>query len=469
MWFDAPSNALYAALSYVWGQPVKKEGALPTQQKYSRTILDAITVAKAIGLKYLWVDKYCIDQDDVSKKLQQINQMHLIYASAEITIIASDGANAEAGLPGVGSTSRNPQAAIDVDSITLISHMVSPRARISKSIWATRGWTLQEAVLSRRRLVFTAEQMYFECGVMNVSEDMWVHLDSAHTENKDEAREGIHAGIFSGHQDIYTTKRTGSTSDHLAKYRTLVKDYTARSLGYDEDSLKGFQGILNSLQNGNSEIENVWGLCFSDFRTFVRALSWYHVRDVHPTKKPYRRCLGEQEFDNTKMPLIPSWSWAGWRGKVEFAARGLSDTDVIEDGKWAKLGDNVVFPAPTTLPSNLRNDGFNQPVTLEFEAQVFPAEGVLSVTKTRFCFYEKNPMSWFLSYEFTDLDDLLLQFKQKRYEVITWLQSYPELGTILTWGLVIENHIGFSTRIGLVSDYCFIEEERLVKRVIKLR
>lgn len=39
--------------------------------------------------RYLWVDRYCIDQDDVAEKKEQIAQMDRIYRGAELTIIAA--------------------------------------------------------------------------------------------------------------------------------------------------------------------------------------------------------------------------------------------------------------------------------------------------------------------------------------------------------------------------------------------
>lgn len=42
----------YAALSYVWGKPQSGEAAFP------RTVQDAMTAAMALGVHYLWVDRY---------------------------------------------------------------------------------------------------------------------------------------------------------------------------------------------------------------------------------------------------------------------------------------------------------------------------------------------------------------------------------------------------------------------------
>ncbi|KAK3988627.1 heterokaryon incompatibility protein-domain-containing protein [Cladorrhinum sp. PSN332] len=85
----------FVALSYVWGpnaeEPVaiSPAGALP--DAVPRTIDDAIKATRKLGLRYLWVDQYCIDQADNAHKQQQISVMDMIYSLAFVTIIAACG------------------------------------------------------------------------------------------------------------------------------------------------------------------------------------------------------------------------------------------------------------------------------------------------------------------------------------------------------------------------------------------
>jgi hypothetical protein len=60
-----------------------------------------VTVAKALGTQYLWVDKYCINQRDVSITYQQLQAMGQTYKNARFTIIAVAGEDEDFGLPGV--------------------------------------------------------------------------------------------------------------------------------------------------------------------------------------------------------------------------------------------------------------------------------------------------------------------------------------------------------------------------------
>jgi hypothetical protein len=70
----------YVCLSYVWGPaPVGAEGlgkSLP--RNLPQTIRDALTVTLNIGQRYLWVDRYCIDQNDASEKHNSIRNMNAI-------------------------------------------------------------------------------------------------------------------------------------------------------------------------------------------------------------------------------------------------------------------------------------------------------------------------------------------------------------------------------------------------------
>jgi hypothetical protein len=114
------------------------------------------------------VDRHCINQLDYDEKEQQIRQMHHIYQQAFITIIAAAGESAEAGLAGIHETPRKQQPSVEIDDLSIINTPVRhPKHTIPKSTWTTRAWTFQEAILFRRRLVFTAEHMYFECEEMH--------------------------------------------------------------------------------------------------------------------------------------------------------------------------------------------------------------------------------------------------------------------------------------------------------------
>ncbi|KAK0724499.1 hypothetical protein B0H67DRAFT_107151 [Lasiosphaeris hirsuta] len=74
--------------------------------------------------------------------------------------------------------------------------MRDPHKSIRGSRWSTRGWTFQEAVLSRRRLVFTAELVYFECSAMNCHKSLTTPLDLIHIGSRKKIRDSMRPDMF---------------------------------------------------------------------------------------------------------------------------------------------------------------------------------------------------------------------------------------------------------------------------------
>lgn len=171
-----PDNCDYLALSYVWGGVMPAEGALETRT-LPQTIEDAITVTKEMGYRYLWVDALCIDQtqnpnpQQRAEKEQQLRMMDMIYSSATLTLIAMAGADSNVGLLGVAAP-RTPQLTETVAGLTLFTVPPVLTAEQAVSAWATRAWTLQEEILSRRHLFFTPSQLEFQCSRSRIPESL---------------------------------------------------------------------------------------------------------------------------------------------------------------------------------------------------------------------------------------------------------------------------------------------------------
>ena len=90
----------YAALSYCWranetnmltgnssGQIILRVSTL------APTIQDAVSITKRLGLKYIWIDAFCILQDSQQDKEKELGKMSHIYANAEFVIAASAAAD----------------------------------------------------------------------------------------------------------------------------------------------------------------------------------------------------------------------------------------------------------------------------------------------------------------------------------------------------------------------------------------
>ncbi|KAK0482437.1 heterokaryon incompatibility protein-domain-containing protein [Armillaria novae-zelandiae] len=84
-------EAPYAVLSYVWGETQPHCTTTLNLESYidgiplrliPKTITDAITVAQKLGLRYLWVDAFCIIQDSKEDKAREIVQIRRIFHDA---------------------------------------------------------------------------------------------------------------------------------------------------------------------------------------------------------------------------------------------------------------------------------------------------------------------------------------------------------------------------------------------------
>jgi hypothetical protein len=146
--------------------------------------------------------------------------MDVVYKNAEITIVAAAGEGPDYGLPGVGNRPRVPQPTIQVKNHLLLSSLPDPCYEIRTSKWMKRAWTYQEGLLSRRLLIFTDDQVYFECRGMHCCEVIDAPLESLHVRNLEEFKPQNMLGIF-------PKNRLG---DHFEDILLRIREYSAREL-----------------------------------------------------------------------------------------------------------------------------------------------------------------------------------------------------------------------------------------------
>ena len=301
----APQDCEYIALSYVWGnRPEEPQNAIDVLGSLAPLVIeDAIMVATNLDVRYLWVDRYCIDQNSEDKD-HQIRNMDLIYRGAKLTIIAAAGEDPSFGLPGVSSTKRTPQPMLQVKGNLLISSLPDPSAELSSSKWASRGWTYQEGLLSRRRLVFTRSQVLFQCMNMHCWETISTPLHILHAKYVKRFRDCI-----SGCR-AFPPKGIGKSLTDVVR---RIGEYSQKDLSFENDALNAVLGVLHAFKSAGVLANHISGIpsvplwqrsqpqLTKRVESLAAGLSWVaDSRNVNPYLKRRKN--------------FPSWSWAGWSG-----------------------------------------------------------------------------------------------------------------------------------------------------------
>lgn len=189
------SRQEYVALSYVWGsrsrvtveEDMETRTSLQLPSQLPRTIDDAITATLEIRKRFLWVDRYCIDQYHSEQKAQQIKAMADVYEQATVTIVALSE-DADVGLYGISLTRPVEQIALQSSTRIYISTLPTLQQCFERSVYKSRAWAYQETALSRRCLVFTPSQVHFTCRSHTICESLPLPFAE-----KSESAQGWHA------------------------------------------------------------------------------------------------------------------------------------------------------------------------------------------------------------------------------------------------------------------------------------
>ena len=301
---EADTSTKYIALSYVWGGVSTVRLTLATKERYMmpgalqitslpHTIRDAISWTSALGERYLWVDCLCVVQDTDAGAMNHVLQaMGHIYATAELTIVAANGNHANFGLPGFGqlpeSDTRGPTD--DTNDSNDAMKGVIRRYWPVDSTWNSRGWTFQEALYSRRLLVFSHKHRI----VWLCAHAAWTRLDHQKFAQKSFEREVNNLGWYKA-KLIPMSIKSQHDFAFPKDWAIAVDAFTRRNLSFEEDFERAFAGAQHGI-GSRFPGKLVHGLpqFFFDI-----CLLWLPGRENHQKRR-------------TKHP---SWSWTGWTGK----------------------------------------------------------------------------------------------------------------------------------------------------------
>lgn len=331
------SDEKYATLSYKWGSSVKyvtnihnltlHEVCIPTSM-LPRTFVDAIRVAGLLGYSFLWIDALCIVQDLESDVAGEIEKMDGIFRHSDLTLFAEHGDSADSGL----TFDRDPRwikpCHLEVSCIFKDLHasgqayytiMDNPRF---VSPLSSRGWVLQEEILSRRGLYF-GNQLSWRC----ICDDSRESFPEPRGRVRPFRYDGMtrHESLNwsgSGGRDGFALLRLWLsykrlTPNHINRnnqydqWYAMIEKYSWRSLTYSADVLKALAGLARAFATTH-ECTYLSGLWKDDLQV---GLCWYvvGVRKAIKSLESNGAESGNQVQNEAK---LPSWSWSSHYGCV---------------------------------------------------------------------------------------------------------------------------------------------------------
>ncbi|MBE3043964.1 HET domain-containing protein, partial [Candidatus Bathyarchaeota archaeon] len=302
----------YCALSYCWGN---KGAFVTTRSNLSQNMsgiplgclpavmTDAISVARTLGYRYLWIDALCIVQDDEKDWATEAARMGAIYSNAELTISTLVGSDSQTNL----FQSRSLRAVHPVP----LDFWEPKHKRGKVAVWAewaarnpdisgpvhSRAWTLQEQLLSKRILYFGRDMLHWECLAgyrleANPSGDE----DLLGTSRELEDRLATKRAMNKAWDEMLTPSRWT-----FELWKGQLEEFTRKEITYSCDRLSAFASISQTLASGAGQ-QSLGGIWNGD--RLLDSLCW-RVMEPRP---------------GTGTPNMPSWTWASVDGAISFDA-----------------------------------------------------------------------------------------------------------------------------------------------------
>lgn len=372
----------YVALSYTWGetkalrnetklcQQLQQPGILSTDeiaQALPPTIRDALAVVEYFGQRYLWVDALCIVQDDKDHLDFQLSQMHRIYACANFTIIAADGADAHFGLHGFKGITRPRSLRQEpvqlAASERIMQDIKSERMQDMQGYsfenrdssrltphYYRRAWTFQESLFAKRQLIFTKNSIQWRCQCSNWDEDL------------------LPDDRVDGGSVVFTWRWFHNPVPSLSTLSSIVQEYNQKEVTFPEDGFSAFAGVQTMLHRTFP-----CGLIYGHPEFFFDiALTW---RPIGALKRRNARTTSQEEEGP---PYLPSWSWTGWAGNLGFPSDNeleVVPTSIIDiDGYLAPVADWYTMKSPSsTERRRLNSDWHTYKVLAQKESDSLPS------------------------------------------------------------------------------------------------
>ncbi|KAL9118761.1 MAG: hypothetical protein Q9187_004690 [Circinaria calcarea] len=281
-------KAWYAALSYCWGSGVQQlttttsnlhDHTFALPRHLPKTISDAVEVCRKVGIRYLWIDAFCIIQDDSSDKSNEIAKMGSIYKNSTVVIVVASAEKVTDGFLWNGKPNEPiAQLPMFVDN-------------------STSGTPVHETYL-----------------------DFEFHLK-------------LPVSVF-GLVDENLARRTEWSREYYLTttqnqiWKRIVGEYSGRDLTLFEDRLPALAGIATELAISWNDVHLVYLAGFWK-KTIIQHLGW------HRSTSTLQRVGLPRNIDGvhcTKRIGSPSWSWVTVPYSVSIREPERTDAKLINSG-----------------------------------------------------------------------------------------------------------------------------------------
>ncbi|EUC38751.1 hypothetical protein COCCADRAFT_45793, partial [Bipolaris zeicola 26-R-13] len=301
----------YATLSHCWGGTQyltlsksnlqQLETQIPSED-LSRTVQDAITIARDLGFEYIWVDTLCIVQDDIMDWEREAAMMTIVYGNSSLNIAAAGARDERDGCFFSRPAHWNCKLQL-YNSHNALHYSAAPVSLHSRCLLSMplmeRGWVLQERVLAMRTLHFTTTELFWECN---------------HTTACESFPERLPGDMMMS--PIFLWKQTINDS----MWPWIVATYSACKLTYVKDKLVAISGLARKIheQTNDQYVAGLWR------KNLEAQLCWF-IWVPEPRRE-------------TEAYIAPSWSWASVDVPVHTEHVSLLDRPVLISVVDVKIG-----------------------------------------------------------------------------------------------------------------------------------
>ncbi|KAK4161203.1 heterokaryon incompatibility protein-domain-containing protein [Cladorrhinum sp. PSN259] len=306
---EQPQREEYLVLSHCWGplEDQDKKRFCTTSENYGsrklgfgydelpKTFQDAVQVTRALQKQYLWIDALCIIQEGPDCDWDtEAKTMADIFACAYCTIAASSARGWGDGFlepqsdpPDIGAqgTPTTPTCICDFDK------------DVDEGNLMKRAWVLQERVLSRRTIHFSAAHIYCECGDGVLCEQL----------TKLKPPPGKQYFILDPHFPDRLTNCGYTRAIDFVQF--LFKKYSTSGLSFETDRDIAVYSLIARM----GEVLST-RVRYGIFRCFLGSLLLW--RRIYGKKSPPI---------SYKDRTVPSWSWMAYSGGIDFISDAKKD------------------------------------------------------------------------------------------------------------------------------------------------